>query len=181
VKYLLKFCHPLKATSTLLQSTCSSSSSTPVVGLGEDTQLVDINQRNTAGATPLELAALQGHSDVVRLLLEHGASTTLPDSTGRQIKCVAFSGTQFLIETHRKERMKKILTALVHRKPLKEFEKIWQGPSDFNLRKESGDTILMVAAQYASVEVVRFLIQSAASCKPGMLMSPSGKPLPLPW
>ena len=60
------------------------------------------------------------------LLLAHGASTTLPDSTGRQLKCVTFSKTQYVIETHHKERMKKILDALKHRTPLKEFEKIWQ-------------------------------------------------------
>ena len=36
------------------------------MGLGEVTKYLDINQRNAAGATPLELAASQGHSDVVR-------------------------------------------------------------------------------------------------------------------
>ena len=60
-----------------------------------------------------------------RLLLDHGASTTLPDSTGRPLKSDAFHGIQVLIETQRKERMREITNALVHRTPLKEFEKIW--------------------------------------------------------
>lgn len=44
----------------------SHSSSTPIVGLGETMQYLDINQRNAAGATPLELATSQGNLNVVK-------------------------------------------------------------------------------------------------------------------
>ena len=61
-----------------------------------------------------------------RILLDHGASTTLPDSNGRLINIPAFAGTQFLIETSRKDKRKRIISALQSRLPLKDFMKMWQ-------------------------------------------------------
>ena len=61
-----------------------------------------------------------------RLLLDNGASTTLPDSNGRLINIPSFAGTQFLIETSRKQKRKRIVEALKNRLLLKEFKKIWQ-------------------------------------------------------
>ena len=48
-----------------------------------------------------------------------------------------------------------------------------QGPSDFNLqlvqRKDMYDSVLMVAAEHSSPDVLQFLLDSALSCQPGML------------
>ena len=57
-RYLLNFCHGP-------QLSHSSSSTSIIVGLNMTTKYLDINQRNTAGATSLGLAVSQGHSEVV--------------------------------------------------------------------------------------------------------------------
>ena len=54
-----------------------------------------------------------------------------------------------------------------------------QGPWDYNLRAESGDTILMVAAEHSCKEVVRFLLVVASQADPGVLIA-GGIPSPLP-
>ena len=55
IRYLLQFCHQCKDTplpSGMMED--------------KDAKFVDINGRNAVGATPLELAASQGHREVVR-------------------------------------------------------------------------------------------------------------------
>lgn len=112
-----------------------------------------------------------------RLLLEQGASTTIPDSNGRLLNCMSFAGTQFLLETHRKKRCRSIVDSLRSNSALKAFRVSWQGPSDFNLYASNGDNMLMVAAQYSHPEVLQFLIEQAAAVKPSMLMSSDEAPL----
>ena len=68
-------------------------------------RLLDINDKNSSGATPLELAAQHGHMPVVRLLLDHGAVTTLPDSNNQLLSCNMFCGIQFLLENRRREQL----------------------------------------------------------------------------
>ena len=63
---------------------------------------------------------------VHRLLLDHGACVTLPDSNGRLINIPGFAGTQFLIETSRKLKRKRIMSSLQNKLPFKDFKKIWQ-------------------------------------------------------
>ena len=66
------------------------------------------------------------HTYMYRLLLDHGANTTLPDSNGRLINIPGFAGTQVLIKTSRKQKKRRIMSALQNKLPLKEFKKIWQ-------------------------------------------------------
>ena len=54
-----------------------------------------------------------------------------------------------------------------------------QGPWDYNLRAESGDTILLVAAKHAPLEVLQFLLVVASQADPGVLVA-GGIPSPLP-
>ena len=131
--------------------------------------------------------------------MDSGASCCLPDSTGRLLKCEEFSGIQFILEQHRGERIQAICEALKAAVPLSEFQRIWQvamgterggvnelkpyrsviqGPWDYNLHAKSGDTILMVAAEHAPLEVVRFLLQAASHAQPGVLVA-GGTPTPL--
>ena len=116
---------------------------------------------------------------VCRVLLERGASTTIPDSNGRILCCSAFAGTQFLLETHRKERCRAIIDALRNQSQLKNFRRSWLGPSDFNLHDSHGNNMLMVAAQHAQPEVLEFLLNEATAVKPAMLISSDQSPLML--
>ncbi len=109
----------------------------------------------------------------LRLLLERHASTSLPDSTGRLVSCRAFAGTQFLIESHRKAHLQAVLAAINRGTSLEEFKKCWHGPSDFNLVKETGDSILLAAAAFARLEVLKFLLREAAAIKPTLVTSHS--------
>lgn len=59
---------------------------------------LDINSRNTMGATPLELAVYHGHKAVVKVLLDFGAASGLPDSLGRPLSS-PFYGIQFLLDS----------------------------------------------------------------------------------
>ncbi|XP_025085082.1 ankyrin-3-like [Pomacea canaliculata] len=43
---------------------------------------INVNERDTQGDTPVNLAAKNGNWEVVRALLEHGADASLPDSQG---------------------------------------------------------------------------------------------------
>ncbi len=63
---------------------------------------------------------------IPRILLEHGASTTLPDSNGCQINCPSFAGTQFLMETHRKEKKRKIMACLNPKASIKDIQIVWE-------------------------------------------------------
>jgi len=53
------------------------------------TSVVDVNVLSTAGQTPLFWAAAYGHSEVVRLLLDHGAEQNYTDKDGRSPLSVA--------------------------------------------------------------------------------------------
>lgn len=174
VKYLLQFCRYRGDGQAALL--CVGVMPTGMME-DEEAEFIDINAKNTMGATPLELAASQGHTEVVKLLLERGASTTLPDSNGRLLSCTAFAGTQFLLETHRKQRCRSIIDNLRSHRTLKEFRRCWQGPSDFNLYASNGDNMLMLAAQHAQQEVLKFLLEQAAAMKPTMIISSGESPL----
>jgi ankyrin repeat protein len=148
-------------------------------GEGGEERGRDVNCRNKSGATPLELTVAQGQNSIVQLLLDSGASCCLPDSNGQLLTCAEFAGIQFILETYRRERIGVICGALERAASLEEFQTIWQGPWDYNLRAESGDTVLMAAAQHAPLEVVRFLLTEASSAPPTVLVA-GGIPTPSP-
>ena len=72
--------------------------------------------------------------------MSRGAITTLPDSNGRLINIPSFAGTQFLIETSRKDKRKILVSALENKLPLKDFKKIWQvrGRGKREINREEG-------------------------------------------
>jgi hypothetical protein len=45
--------------------------------------LADVNVQSEKGETPLHLATVNGHLEVVRVLLKHGANTNLRDTEGK--------------------------------------------------------------------------------------------------
>ena len=50
------------------------------------TENAHVNCRANSGYTPLHLAASSGHRDCVKILLEHGADTTITDEFGKTPK-----------------------------------------------------------------------------------------------
>ena len=94
----------------LLKEFCSRVNVTVAPPNMVNQRLLNINDKNSSGATPLELAAQHGHMAVVRLLLDHGAVTTLPDSNNQLLSCKMFCGIQFLLEERRREQLDRLVT-----------------------------------------------------------------------
>lgn len=62
-----------------------------------------------------------------RLLIEMGASTTVPGSDGRFVHCAEYSGIQLHIESTRKVQLKRLLKAMRGgKKALEEFKRVWK-------------------------------------------------------
>ena len=58
------------------------------------------------------------------------------------------------------------------KKPLKEFSRLWQGPSDFNHRDAHWNTVLMIAARHANkLDVLEYLLQSATHYTSDMMIN----------
>ncbi|XP_072034859.1 uncharacterized protein [Amphiura filiformis] len=124
-------------------------------------QELDINSLNNHGQTALQVAASKGYSRIVKILLEHGASSAVLDLKGQLYKCKEFDGVQVLIERHRRTRTEQIMLCIKDRKRLGYLRRMWQAKFDHNLRNKNGDTPLMVACYYGRTEAVKFLLESA--------------------
>ncbi|XP_030829986.1 serine/threonine-protein phosphatase 6 regulatory ankyrin repeat subunit B isoform X3 [Strongylocentrotus purpuratus] len=122
---------------------------------------IDINAINKVGVSALQLAASKGHSAIVKMLLEHGASAAIIDDQGRLYKCVEYEGVQALIEKHRKNRTERIMLGIKDKKRFKQLKKMWQPKFDHNLRNKAGDTPLMTACLYGRLEAVKFFLETA--------------------
>ncbi|XP_063958150.1 uncharacterized protein LOC129262178 isoform X2 [Lytechinus pictus] len=138
VRYLLYYCHP-----------------------NDTNHTIDINAVNKVGVSALQLAASKGHSVIVKMLLEHGASAAIIDDQGRLYKCVEYEGVQALIEKHRKNRTERTMLGIKDKKRFKHLKKMWQPKFDHNLRNKAGDTPLMAACLYGRLEVVKFFLETA--------------------
>lgn len=130
----------------------------------------DINRRDSSHATALELAALNGHSEIVELLLAHGALSSLPDSRHHFVGSEQFAGVQHTLDSHRRLQFSKLSHALKSNITVDDFMLIWAGPSDFNLYTRSGSNVLMLAAQNTHAEIVTFLVQEAKKLTSDMMM-----------
>ncbi|XP_023248257.1 ankyrin repeat and sterile alpha motif domain-containing protein 1B-like [Copidosoma floridanum] len=104
------------------------------------------NVQDSSGYSALHHAALNGHKEVVKLLLQHEASTNIVDAKGSSpLHLAAWSGNS--------EILRLILS---------------QGPSvpNVNLTTKDNETALHCAAQYGHTEVVAQLLQHG--CDPSI-------------
>ncbi|CAH0560304.1 unnamed protein product [Brassicogethes aeneus] len=103
------------------------------------------NVQDSSGYSSLHHAALNGHSDIVKLLLEHDASTNIVDGKGSSpLHLAAWSGNVAIVKH------------------------LLSGPSicNVNLSTKDDETALHCAAQYGHTEVVSVLLEHA--CDPGI-------------
>uniref|UniRef100_A0A452U219 Ankyrin repeat and sterile alpha motif domain containing 1A n=1 Tax=Ursus maritimus TaxID=29073 RepID=A0A452U219_URSMA len=127
----------------------------PVIWRGPNVNCVD-----STGYTPLHHAALNGHKDVVEVLLRNDALTNVADSKGcYPLHLAAWKGDA------------QIVRLLIHQGPshtrvneqnaleIKEFKKY--GPFDpyINAKNNDNETALHCAAQYGHTEVVKVLLE----------------------
>ncbi|XP_072558016.1 ankyrin repeat and SAM domain-containing protein 1A-like isoform X5 [Paramormyrops kingsleyae] len=138
----------------------------------------NVNCVDSTGYTPLHHAALNGHNDIVELLLRNEALTNIADNKGcYPLHLAAWKGDQ------------RIVRLLVHQGPShpklngqnsvdpREFKRC--GPFDpyINAKNHDNETPLHCAAQYGHTEVVRLLLEELTD--PTMRNSKMETPLDL--
>ncbi|XP_030887900.1 ankyrin repeat and SAM domain-containing protein 1A isoform X4 [Leptonychotes weddellii] len=136
------------------------SSSHPLSSLLSIWRGPNVNCVDSTGYTPLHHAALNGHKDVVEVLLRNDALTNVADSKGcYPLHLAAWKGDA------------QIVRLLIHQGPshtrvneqnaleIKEFKKY--GPFDpyINAKNNDNETALHCAAQYGHTEVVKVLLE----------------------
>ncbi len=111
---------------------------------------VDVNLGNKVGETPLHVAAINGHTQIARLLVEHGA-----DVSARRDYCNWRSGNCVPTDTPLHEAAKRghrqIASLLI------------EYGADVNAKDVTGETPLYNAAEEGQAKVVRFLIEHGAN------------------
>uniref|UniRef100_A0A8C9VUU0 Ankyrin repeat and sterile alpha motif domain containing 1A n=1 Tax=Scleropages formosus TaxID=113540 RepID=A0A8C9VUU0_SCLFO len=136
------------------------SSSHPLSSLLSIWRGPNVNCVDSTGYTPLHHAALNGHSEVVELLLRNEAVTNIADNKGcYPLHLAAWKGDEYIVRL------------LIHQGPShpklneqssvdhKEFKRC--GPFDpyINSKNNDNETPLHCAAQYGHTEVVRLLLE----------------------
>ncbi|XP_071103515.1 serine/threonine-protein phosphatase 6 regulatory ankyrin repeat subunit B-like isoform X3 [Haliotis cracherodii] len=134
---------------------------------GRGKKLLDINAVDAENKTALQLAAEKGFSQIVLLLLQHGATTAILDARGALFTCPEYEGVRIMIETHREKQTKLIMKCVQDKskKALAMLQKSWLPCFDHNLRTKLGDTPLMVACRAGRLPTVKFLLESAVYSK----------------
>ncbi|XP_076459845.1 uncharacterized protein LOC143292985 isoform X3 [Babylonia areolata] len=131
-------------------------------------RLMDINVTDFHNRTPLQAAADRGYSQVVEVLLSHGASAAVLDSQGQLMNCPQYQGVSTLLFSHRYTHTHLVTSLLCShsRKDFEQLQKMWVPRFDHNLRTRQGDTPLMTACSEGNLQAVLFLLQCAVFPQP---------------
>ncbi|KAH8414584.1 hypothetical protein KR215_009362 [Drosophila sulfurigaster] len=132
-----------------------------------------VNVQDSGGYSALHHACLNGHEDIVRLLLAHEASTNLPDSRGSSpLHLAAWAGETDIVRlllTQPYRPANANLQTIEQETPLHcaaqhghtgALALLLSHDADPNMRNSRGETPLDLAAQYGRLQAVQMLIRA---------------------
>lgn len=132
-----------------------------------------VNVQDSGGYSALHHACLNGHEDIVRLLLAHEASPNLPDSRGSSpLHLAAWAGETEIVRlllTHPYRPASANLQTIEQETPLHcaaqhghtgALALLLHHDADPNMRNSRGETPLDLAAQYGRLQAVQMLIRA---------------------
>ncbi|XP_036674384.3 ankyrin repeat and SAM domain-containing protein 1A [Drosophila suzukii] len=132
-----------------------------------------VNFQDSGGSSALHHACLNGHEDIVRLLLAHEASPNLPDSRGSSpLHLAAWAGETEIVRlllTHPYRPASANLLTKDRETPLHcaaqhghtgALALLLHHDADPNMRNVRGETPLDLAAQYGRLQAVQMLIRA---------------------
>lgn len=132
-----------------------------------------VNVQDSGGYSALHHACLNGHEDIVRLLLAHEASTNLPDSRGSSpLHLAAWAGETDIVRlllTQPYRPASANLQTIEQETPLHcaaqhghtgALALLLSHDADPNMRNSRGETPLDLAAQYGRLQAVQMLIRA---------------------
>ncbi|KAH8417573.1 hypothetical protein KR222_001960 [Zaprionus bogoriensis] len=132
-----------------------------------------VNVQDSGGYSALHHACLNGHEDIVRLLLAHEASTNLPDSRGSSpLHLAAWAGETDIVRlllTQPYRPASANLQTIEQETPLHcaaqhghtgALALLLAHDADPNMRNSRGETPLDLAAQYGRLQAVQMLIRA---------------------
>ncbi|KAH8278579.1 hypothetical protein KR018_005448 [Drosophila ironensis] len=132
-----------------------------------------VNVQDSGGYSALHHAALNGHEDIVKLLLAHEASSNLPDSRGSSpLHLAAWAGETEIVRmllSHPYRPASANLQTIEQETPLhcaaqhghtEALELLLSHRANPNMRNSRGETPLDLAAQYGRLPAVQMLIRA---------------------
>ncbi|XP_067614846.1 ankyrin repeat and sterile alpha motif domain-containing protein 1B isoform X2 [Eurosta solidaginis] len=132
-----------------------------------------VNIQDSGGYSALHHACINGHSDIVKLLLNNEASPNLPDSRGSSpLHLAAWAGHQEIVKmllTHPFKPAQPNLQTIENETPLHcaaqhghtgALALLLAHNADPNMRNARGETPLDLAAQYGRLQAVQMLIRA---------------------
>ncbi|XP_037955613.1 ankyrin repeat and sterile alpha motif domain-containing protein 1B-like [Teleopsis dalmanni] len=132
-----------------------------------------VNVQDSGGYSALHHACINGHNDIVRLLLAHEASPNLPDSRGSSpLHLAAWAGHQEIVKmllSHPYRPANPNLQTIEHETPLHcaaqhghtgALAVLLAHDADPNMSNTRGETPLDLAAQYGRLLAVQMLIRA---------------------
>ncbi|XP_044739084.1 uncharacterized protein LOC123300563 [Chrysoperla carnea] len=168
-----------RSTNVLRQSTTTSSSSPGAANQNSPTTtgnngVVDVNELDSAGCTPLQRAAAEGHEEIIRLLLAHGADVNRKDSVhgntalheaawkgySRTVAILAAAGANLETANNGGFAPLHLCCQNGHNQSCRELLLAGCNP---DLQNNYGDTPLHTSARYGHAGVTRILI--SAQCR----------------
>ena len=132
----------------------------------------DINARDNRGQTPLHIASMRGHTEMVKQLLNATADSNVKDESGRTaLHIAAENGCVKVVEILLKavadvDTQTKFGETALHRAAANEFEKVvdilLKAGAEVDKQDEEGETALHNAARNEFDKVIEILLKAGA-------------------